>query len=271
MLKANNNSFIFKLEFSLILFLIICSCNVESYYSKPEPEINNSKTINNSTNSELIEKFSALDEENCEIEVKENCKRFYHTLKLKIKISDCANFITDSCTVYGTMQVTICKYDYGLIVDFVEDVIGHDQSCILDKDLHVDDWDCIHNKTYQAFITKMMPIIMEDYSGYTLCGDDAFSFISKYTKDVCVFPCTFYKEGLAYSKLMQCGETTSCCVRLDEWCTDDDGNVNSETFDSYQIGNCSSGIIPCKPTKFDPFPTINQCSPRSCNDAPFPF
>jgi len=181
--------------------------------------------------------MSSQVSDDCAIELTKNCIRYTEELDLNIDISECSTSVRDNCLISGSMQVTICFYGRNIIVDFVEDVIAHDNDCIVDDTEHTDDWDCIHTKFYQAYVAYMMPIILEKYDQYSHCGGFYTSFLSRYTKELCVYPCTIYKGGYPYSKLVPCGTSSACCVKYYQWCVDDEGTINVTPGEQYLIGS----------------------------------
>lgn len=201
--------------------------------------------------------------EACEIEVTSNCIQIEEEfISLEIDITQCSSHVTDKCTVFGSMITTICVYEDHVIVDFVEDAWGHAASCITDKDEHEDDYDCINNKFYQAYIAYMMPIIMSEYSDFSLCGEGGRIFLSRYTKQQCTYPCLEGRGEYQIVRFVQCGSSVACCVEYNQWCYN---NTELEVSPAghYQKGECSGGDVPCPKIKGG-IPVEDTCRPRNC-------
>lgn len=277
------------LKFSVVLltlFLGMCltSCQKETLPSskdKAQTELH-SETKNQPSKYEIekekirkkIEAASAtssqrsVTEDDCGITYGPNCTRFTHGLELYADITDCSTSVTDECLIFGEMEITICvdQATGEIEVNFVETLFGHSVDCIIDHDEHTDDWDCVSEVAYQEFVSFMMPIILELWGTNNDCANGYNTALSRYSKELCVYPCTERVGQFYISRLVQCGESTACCVKEDQWCVDSEGNVQVTPGNKYTVGECSPGLIPCRSLKESPFPssTWNQCQPRGC-------
>ncbi|HMT53093.1 MAG TPA: hypothetical protein PKD16_07280 [Saprospiraceae bacterium] len=255
---------------TLASFIFLFSCQKEpntplSKYDQDKISILNK--LRSAPSGSGVRSNSVFSEE-CEIVVTSNCKQIEEEISLDIDISECSSHVTDNCTVIGAMKTTVCIYRDYIIVDFVEGAFAHLKSCITDDDLHEDDWDCINNKFYQAYIAYMMPIIMSEYSDFSICGEGGQIFLSRYTKQQCTYPCI---QGIGdYQKvsLLQCGSSTACCVEYNQWCYDNT-EIEVTPAGNYQIGECSSGDVPCPKIKGG-LPIEDTCRPRNCSIPPLP-
>lgn len=262
-----------KLIFTLLSFFLICigshSCSKEpavslSKYERDKLEVR--KKIDKAKQHTFDLTASNNVEEDCDISGV-NCINFIHGLEIYVDISDCSTAVTDSCLIYGEMEITICFDNLNnMEVNFKETIIGHSIDCIQEGygEVHTDDWDCIAEKTYLKFVDYMMPNILELWGTYNDCEDGYNTALSSYTKELCVYPCTIKRGAYYYSQLVQCGSSTACCVKKDYWCKDDEGVVHSTPGEIYQVGECSAGEVPCKPSKGDPYPVLDRCRPRNC-------
>lgn len=261
------NTFFNKLIILIVSGLFFIGCQkeviVKSKYELDKAEIKEKIDLAK-LNSVDLRFLDDIDFTYCGISV-ENCFKFKHGLQIYVDISDCSIAVTDSCLIYGEMIITICNYDNeNMEVNFKESLWGHSNSCITNEIIHTDDWDCIAEKTYLSFVDYLMPIILDLWGIYNDCEKGYNTTLSTYTKELCTYPCTFRKGSLYYSQLVQCGNSTACCVKKDTWCKDKNGVIHSTPGDIVQIGTCSFGEIPCKPGKSELFPVLDHCRPRKC-------
>jgi hypothetical protein len=263
-LKFNKYPKCFCVLFSLSFFLASCSKESISVskYEQDKQEIKKKLELAKRNPTNLGNRNGVVD--SCDISGK-NCLNFLHGLEIYVDISDCSTAVTDSCLVYADMEITICYDDeQNMEVNFKESIIGHSVDCIIQgRVIHTDDWDCIADKTYTAFIDYMMPIILELWGTNNDCEDGYNTALSSYSKELCSYPCTIQKGKFYYSKLILCGISSACCVKKDFWCKDVNGIIQSTSGGLYQVGECISGEVPCKPTK-GPFPVLDKCRPRNC-------
>ena len=262
----NTNIKYFKI--SLLITIIFFGCSkeslVQSKYEQEKLAVKQKYELAKQTPLPLGDGIIVGD---CGINVSGKiCLQFLHGLEIYVDISECSTAVTDSCRVYGEMEITICYDGYNnMEVNFKESIFGHAIDCIINgNEVHTDDWDCIAEKTYLTFVDYMMPIILDLWGSYNDCEDGYYTVLSSYTKELCTYPCTVKNGAYYYTKLIQCGSSTACCVKKDYWCKDDNGMVHSTPEGLYKIGECSIGEVPCIPIKGDPYPVLDICRPRSC-------
>ncbi len=250
---------------TLASFILLSSCQKETNTTLSKFEQDKISILNKlkSAPSGTWTPSNSVFSDECEIDVTSNCKQIEEEISLDIDISECSSHVTNSCTVLGTMKTTVCIYRDYIIVDFVEDAFGHLKSCITDDDDHEDDWDCINNKFYEAYIAYMMPIIMSEYSDFSICGEGGRIFLSRYAKQQCTYPCLEGRGEYQIVKLVQCGSSAACCVEYNQWCYDN-AELEITPSGNYQIGACSAGEVPCPKIKGG-VPIEDTCRPRNCS------
>jgi len=261
------------------LFLIVfTSCNHELIVDiepKPLDQYERTRQIVNekikevkSASSTAILSRSNIDNP-CEIN-SDGCAQWTHSLEIYVDLRECSTSVTDSCLVLAEMLITLCNVDNpvggsDIEVNFQEMVWGHSTDCIIDSEDHQDDWDCVIEETYLAFVDYMMPVIIELWGGNGDCDSGFDTYLSRYQKELCVYPCIEKWGPWSTVRLVQCGESTACCVIEDLWCIDSEGNIDVTPGHKVQIGECSGGLIPCKVSKDGPWPsTWEDCRPRNC-------
>jgi len=269
---------VFNLLFGALILIMVTSCNHEpigGLDEKPDDQYKKTKQIVaekineiKSANSTVL-RSRGVNDDYCGIDP-EGCAQWTHPLDIYVDLTDCSTSVTDSCLVYAEMLITLCNIDNpsggsDIEVNFQEMVWGHSVDCIIDQDDHHDDWDCVIEETYLAFVDYMMPNILELWGGNNDCDNGFDTYLSRYQKELCVYPCTESWGPWSIVRLVQCGESTACCVKEDLWCIDLDGNIDVTPGRKVQIGECSAGLIPCKVSKDGPWSTTwEECRPRDC-------
>lgn len=269
---------VFNLLFGAFVLIVVTSCNEEpmgGLQDKPLNQYERTKRILTekikevkSANSKVL-RSQSLNDDPCEIN-SEGCAQWTHPLEIYVDLTECSTSVTDSCLVYAEMLITLCKVDNpsggsDIEVNFQEMVWGHSIDYIIEGDDHDDDWDCIIEETYLAFVDYMMPIILKLWGGNNDCENGFDTYLSRYKKELCVYPCTEGWGPWSIVRLVQCGESNACCVKEDLWCVDSLGNIDVTSGRKVQIGECSVGEIPCKISKDGPWSsTWDECRPRDC-------
>ncbi|MEZ4947844.1 MAG: hypothetical protein R2879_10820 [Saprospiraceae bacterium] len=254
-----------------VFYIFILSCSnleVENISSSDSEQLNIIKKIQDaSSNLLLVESF---EDSLCGINVGPNCFQFSQTITLELDLTECSTNISGLCDVSGTMEVVICQDNFGqnLEVNFSEYVFSHARDCITGNP-HTDDWDCIADKFYSSYVNYMMPLILDWWGEKSNCGNGYNAAISNYFKNMCVFPCSYEEGDFIFYEIIQCGQSTACCVKKQYWCKDQNGEIQITSGGNVQIGLCSEGPIPCN--NYIDFPFKNpDCFPRNCIEETIP-
>lgn len=211
---------------------------------------------------------------NCDPPSTEGCIIFIESYEAYMDISHCVAGVTDECLMIGRMQITICvDIENGDVeVNFEELDLRHTTDCIIDFDEHHNDphhsssWVCEYDVFYNHFYNVMMEIVLNTLNPTLYsCNSENSKVISRYSRELCVIPC-IQEDGLFSTiSLEQCGETTACCVQLDNWCQDEEGNIQKTQISKIQIGECGYGVLstPCPAIKG--IGVFETCRARSCS------
>ncbi|MCB0661875.1 MAG: hypothetical protein KDC24_03975 [Saprospiraceae bacterium] len=254
--------------FSLLVILFSFFSCVENFNQEPVLPESEITTIRILEKLNLASKSPAVSDsfENfpCSIEVEADCFEFTETITLMIDLTECSSNVSGLCSVTGFMNVIICEKNNGqdLEVNFTEDVFAHSTDCIIGLP-HTDDWDCIAEAFYTEYVHFMMPLILAWWGEKSKCDNGYTSAISNYFKSLCIYPCSYQEGDVIFYEIVQCGESTACCVKKEYWCTDQKGNIQITNGGNTQIGLCSEGPIPCN--NYIDFPFKHpDCFPRDC-------
>lgn len=280
-MKNSNTGFIslkklISYSFILFLFFSLFSCTPKSDYegravmNMDEIRADLEKKIRQAKANPAVITSRNFD---CDPPEHENCIELTYELEGIIDISHCVGGVHDECPVGGSMTITLCiDEQFNVLVNFEEEVFWHDMSCITDEHEHFENhhglhWECERDAFYEYYYNQMMDIVLDilddDLTG---CDNISTNVMSRYARETCVTYCLQGEEPYWYIGIVDCGLSTACCVLLENWCVDDEGNVVKTFISKDQIGECtpSNNQHPC-PNDKKGGEQIYPCQTRDCD------
>lgn len=266
--------FYISCSFILLLFFSITSCTEKGEFEGRE--VMNMDEIRADLEQKIKQAkanpavLTSRDYE-CDPPEHDNCLELNYQLEGLIDITHCVGGVHDECLLGGAMTITLCiDEQQNVLVNFEEEVFWHHMSCIIDHDEHFDHhhvghWECEHDAFYEFYYNQMMGVVLDILDDdLTSCDNLESNIMSRYSRETCVTYCLTGEEPYWQVSIVNCGNSTACCVLLENWCVNDEGNVEKTFISKDQIGSCTPGNFehPCPASKKGE--EFYPCAARTC-------